>query len=473
MRRDGIGLCKEREYKEQFLSAEQFFKRGREHNAVLGDGVLSIGNRSFSGCVKLTSVRLGNNLTTVGDYAFDECSSLKEIVIPDSVTSLGQYAFWDCKSLESAVIGEGVSVLDYYLFHTCLNLKSVKFGSNVTTIDGMAFYNCVRLERVEFPAGLTSINGSAFENCDSLTSVWIPLSVTKMSRAFLNCDSLTIYCEAASTPSGWESYWNSSNIPVVWDCNNNDVATDGYIYTVIGGIRYGLKNGFAEVVKQPINITEANIPSQILYKETVYYVTKIREGAFKGCNSLTTMTLPFLGTGNGAGTYLAVFGAIFGYDITTNGVDPAGTICQYSVYTSTYGYKYYHYYIPSSLKTVNVTDGNISNYSFKECNSLTHMEIPDGLSVIKKDAFRNCSALASIVLPTSVTTVEEDAFLSCNSLAKIYYKGTAAEFLQITIGSWNNEFESATIYYYVENESEVPAGGNYWHYDEKGEVAIW
>jgi hypothetical protein len=35
-------------------------------------------------------------------------------------------------------------------------------------------------------------------------------------RAFAYCESLTIYCEAASQPSGWDSEWNFSYRPVVW-----------------------------------------------------------------------------------------------------------------------------------------------------------------------------------------------------------------------------------------------------------------
>lgn len=64
---------------------------------------------------------------------------------------------------------------------------------------------------------VTSIGVSAFKSCDKLTEVVIPNSVTSIgSEAFSSCYSLTIYCEAASKPSGWNSDWNYSNRPVVW-----------------------------------------------------------------------------------------------------------------------------------------------------------------------------------------------------------------------------------------------------------------
>lgn len=42
------------------------------------------------------------------------------------------------------------------------------------------------------------------------------------SYAFYKCSNLTIYCQAYSQPSGWSSYWNPSNRPVVWNCTYDE-----------------------------------------------------------------------------------------------------------------------------------------------------------------------------------------------------------------------------------------------------------
>jgi hypothetical protein len=70
-----------------------------------------------------------------------------------------------------------------------------------------------------------------------------------------------------------------------------------------------------------------------------------------------------------------------------------------------------------------------------------------------------------------VTSVGEEAFISCRGLTSVYYKGTMQEWENIRIGSDNDDLTSATRYYY--SETPPTADGNFWHYDEKGEIAVW
>ena len=73
----------------------------------------------------------------------------------------------------------------------------------------------------------------------------------------------------------------------------------------------------------------------------------------------------------------------------------------------------------------------------------------------------------------SVTSIGNSAFYG-SSLTSVYYKGTAEEWAEISISSYNAPLTNATRYYYIENEADLPTdGGNYWHYDENGEVVVW
>jgi len=92
-------------------------------------------------------------------------------------------------------------------------------GTTATKINGYAFYNYDNLTSVVIGDSVTSIGYNAFAYCSNLMSVVIGDSVTSIGNdAFGYCYSLTtIYCEAVSQPSGWDSGWNyycSAN--VVW-----------------------------------------------------------------------------------------------------------------------------------------------------------------------------------------------------------------------------------------------------------------
>ena len=58
--------------------------------------VISICNKAFQACSKLTSITIPNSVTSIGQYAFKNCGSLTSITIPNSVTSIGYGAFSTC-----------------------------------------------------------------------------------------------------------------------------------------------------------------------------------------------------------------------------------------------------------------------------------------------------------------------------------------------------------------------------------------
>ena len=186
------------------------------------DSVTSIGNNAFQNCSSLTSITIPNNVTSIGHFAFQNCSSLINIAIPDSVTSIGLYAFSDCSSLTSITIPDRVTSIESFVFEDCSSLTSIIIPDSVTSIGSSAFAGCSSLTNITIPDSVTSIDNYVFGGCSSLTSIIIPDSVTSIgSDAFAGCSGLTIYCEAASKPSGWSSSWNYSNCPVVWGYKGN------------------------------------------------------------------------------------------------------------------------------------------------------------------------------------------------------------------------------------------------------------
>ena len=222
---------------------------------TIPDSVTSIGWYAFSGCTSLTSITIGNSVTSIGSSAFSGCSSLENVyytggvaewltitfsnlnsnpmyyaenlyfngeivtnvTIPDSVTSIGSSAFYNCSSLTSITVPESVTSIADRAFYGCSSLTSITIPDSVTSVGYSAFQDCSSLTSITIPDSVTSVGDRAFYGCSSLTSITIPNSVTSIGGyAFAGCKSLTIYCEAASKPSGWHSIWNPSNHTVVW-----------------------------------------------------------------------------------------------------------------------------------------------------------------------------------------------------------------------------------------------------------------
>ena len=233
-------------------------------------------------------------VTSIAQSAFSSCRALTEVVIPDGITSIGGSAFNACSSLTTVAIPEGVPNIGVGTFEGCSALTNVGIPDTVAAIGDNAFYGCTSLKEIVIPDIVTNIGAYAFYDCYALAEIRIPKAVISMGNgAFKNC-YLTVYCEVESTPKGWDSAWIDSYKSVVWNCNKNDVAVDGCIYTVVDGIRYGIKDGVAEVALQTKNMTTANILETITYKGNSYKVTKIAAAAFHSCKKLTSIN--FSGT---------------------------------------------------------------------------------------------------------------------------------------------------------------------------------
>lgn len=98
----------------------------------------------------------------------------------------------------------------------------------------------------------------------------------------------------------------------------------------------------------------------------------------------------------------------------------------------------------TSLSNIRLEDTQITSVayaSFKNCDSLTEVTLPDTVTDIKADAFAYCDGLTKIVIPESVTSIHEDAFLYTdnvviycyeNSAAHIYAQDNSIEFVLIT-----------------------------------------
>ena len=125
-----------------------------------------------------------------------------------------------------------------------------------------------------------------------------------------------------------------------------------------------------------------NIPETFVGpKSLTYKVSAIGDNAFRGCSSLTAVSIPV--TVETIGAY-----AFYG----------CSSLPELS--------------IPSLVK-------NIGPYAFYNCSSLTAMALPPLLTTIKAYTFYGCSKLTSVTIPSNLTAIESNAFYGCTKLPRV------------------------------------------------------
>lgn len=291
------------------------------NNVIIGDNVTSIGKYAFGGCTNLTSVIIGEGVTKIDDYAFNGCSSLSTVVIPDSVTSIGRNAFSDCEKLTTVKIGAGVNyigsdVFSRYFYNSyCSSLISIEVDPNnqyYSSVDGVLFTKdkktlCIypkgKSGAYVIPDGVITIGVSAFKESVNLTSITIPNGVTEIERmAFQYCLNLTSVTIGASVSSiGEVEFSGCENLDEIYVNPNNQY------YSSIDGVLFN-KNVTSLIACPAKKSGNYIIPSSVV---------AIRQHAFYGCASLSTVVIPISIYSIGLNTFFQCYNLIIYCEIET------------------------------------------------------------------------------------------------------------------------------------------------------------
>ena len=138
----------------------------------------------------IKEVIIGDGITSIGDCTFTRCENLTSVTIPDSVTRIGEYAFGVC-GLTEVNIPESVKIIDEMAFSNCVNLKKINIPEKITKLNDNVFWYCKELTEINLPENLESIGTDAFSGCDNLKEVTVPANVKNIGlAAFSDCTGL-------------------------------------------------------------------------------------------------------------------------------------------------------------------------------------------------------------------------------------------------------------------------------------------
>ena len=109
---------------------------------------------------------------TLGKLMFKNCGKLESVVLPKSVTALPQSVFYGCSKLSGIVFNGTITSFGDYTFAGCTSLEAIDLSKATTTSIAIGMFDgCTKLADVKLNTGkLTSIKNYAFRNCTSLVS---------------------------------------------------------------------------------------------------------------------------------------------------------------------------------------------------------------------------------------------------------------------------------------------------------------
>lgn len=356
------------------------------------------------------AIDLPNGLERIETYAFQNCKLIEEIVVPSKVTYIGAAAFGGCSELRSLTLpfvgskrgnsgtkeacfgyifsesgadgsGTGTNVMytakqqfgtqeeEVATFLIPSALKTVVITAEGTIAMG-AFQNLTQIEIISINKEVTSIALGAAANCVSLKELTVPfIGTSASSGGHMGVIFGNVPYTGTASSSGYEVPISLKTIRII---------NQPTIYS-------GTFNNCGNI--ETVEIGEAT--------------TYMRESVFYGNNNLTNLIVPFVGCSRGEfyekywwwrdkawrNTLQWIFSSSY-HDHT------------YPNNSLRYEERYYIKHIPTSLKSVTVTDESvIGTYSFRNFSSLTEIRITNKPSSIESLALHGCSGLVSLTVP--------------------------------------------------------------------------
>ncbi len=496
-------------------------------------GVTMITPSAFEDCSNLTGITIPETVTEIGDRAFSNCDKLMSIradsanpaysssedgvlfnkdktklvrcppgktgsyVVPNSITSIESPAFIDCAKLTSLVLPDSVSRIGDSVFNGCALLTRVEIGKGLRSIGKYALDRCANLNWVLFSGDAPQGDATIFIHAPKVTVCYLP-ETKGWGKEF------------AGRPA---ALWDAK-VRFCYTIDKDGVTLIGYIgsggdVTIPDKINGLPVTTIAESAFQNCpTLTSLTVPEGI---------KSIMGRAFDGCSGLAKVALPAsvisLGTFPEGQrnpfvncpklTSITVVAANPAYQTNADGILFNKEMTALLAYP---GARAGSYTIPDNITTVGLgafvgcvelTDvkvhrgvtalgsyagGRAAINPFTNCPKLISITVdetnatycsgadgvvfskdksalvcypsgkagaytvPDGVTCIEKEAFASCPGLNGVTLPASVTSIGQMAFINSGELTGVYFKGNAPDNANV---GWRafHALDKTTIYY--------------------------
>ncbi len=439
--------------------------------AIIPEGVTSIGAYAFGGYIKLLKVTIPSTLIPpyIEDHAFENCLNLIEVqnlsdclittgstsyghvgyyaknvyttddesklitsgdylfyVDPEASSYLLKYAGTDTDlTLPNDINGNSYGIYQF-VFAFNEDLTSIVLPSTLTSIGRGAFNYCYNLTGdIVIPATVKSIGYNAFYDCSSLNSVIVSEGVKSIGdSAFRGCTNLVKLEIPKSITSFGEDVFQSC--PKITSIYVPECATSFGTYGLSGctglneiNIPRGITSIYKDTFKTLVNLKKVYISDlaawcSIKYDNVYSNPMSIASELYLNGELLTDVTIP-------------------------EGITEIPS---------------YAFYKCSHITSVTIPNGvtTIGFDAFENCYGLQHIELPSTLLTIKSYAFQGCSRLTHITIPSTVTSIGNYAFQNCNRLYEVQNLSN----LTITAGATTNGY----VAYYAKNVYTASSGAS-------------
>ncbi|MGB4090436.1 MAG: leucine-rich repeat protein [Ruminococcus flavefaciens] len=299
-------------------------------SVVVEPGITAFQTHVFASCTELTSVQLPDTLTSISYGAFSLCLGLTDLTVPDSVTSIEDKAFEFCENLKNVTIGSSVETIGKDVFDACASLSTITFKNP----------KCQIPESATFDVNLLTIRGYKGSTAEELAK--------EHYQKFEAIDS--DYTADYTDFSKKSTIGGKTDNDLLWEITNNFLTITG-------------EKSADGVIKDAPWLAAKDYFDTL----SLFHITSISEGAFRGCSNLKGMS---------SSDELTSIGAM----------------------------------------------------AFADCPKLEYADLSDSLTSIGADAFKNCTSLTEVYIKEKTEKIDKTAFENCSpDLCINGYSGSYAE----------------------------------------------